>query len=344
MGVKFTAMSAKLKAMHSERLTEREYNLLLEKNTVGEICAYLKQTAYRSVLSELSDVNIHRGKLEECLERHNREDYFKLYVFADSNTRRLIRFFFMRDEITVLKEVLKHCFNNEHGVLPYIDAAKEEFFVKHSRINIPLLLQSTNVLSTAEACKNTDFYPVLAHAKSTGAEYPAIAMSLDKLYFRKLWKAIDKYAPKEQRETLKKYIGTQIDYMNIMWIYRCKKYFKISNELIYTYLIPIYFKLSKDEIISMVEAQNPTALENIISSGKYSDILSPPDDIPFIEQSYRKICFENAKKAYKLYPGTLTEIFAFFDIRLTETKNLETVIESVRYHSNAMQTKKLINI
>lgn len=344
MSTKFTAMSAKLKAMNAEHLTEQEYDQLLEKHTVGEICAYLKQTAYRSVTAELNDRSVHRGKLEECLERRNREDYFKLYVFADSDARKLIRFFFVRDEITVLKEVLKHCFNNEHGVLPYVDEIKGEFFDKHSGIDVPLLLQSTNVSSVAEACRNTDFYPVLSHARSNESGYPAIAMSLDRLYFHKLWKAIGKYAPKPQQAALKNYIGTQIDYMNIMWIYRCKKYFRISNELIYTYLIPIYFRLSKDDIISMIEAPTEAALENIISSGKYSDILLNSEGNLFIEQNYKKIRFKNAKKAYKLHPGTLTEVFAFFDMRLAETKNLETVIEAVRYHTDAEQTKKLINI
>lgn len=344
MGSEFCALSTKLKAMHSGHLTETEYSQLLEKHTVGEICSYLKQTVYEPFISDLNENDVHRGKLEECLERKNRDDYLKLYVFVDLNQRRLIRFFFMRDEIDALKSILRRCFNHEQTFTVHMDELKSEFFSKHSAINTDILLQSNNINSVTEACKNTEFYPILRHAVSTNADYPTVCMMLDRLYFRNLWSDIKKYVKKSQREQLERYIGQQIDYMNIMWIYRCKRYFKMPAELIYTYLIPVYYRLSREEITDMVEAPDINICENKILSGSYADILHSDDENFLIERNYKKICCKNAKKAYKLYPETMTEVFAFFDLCLIETENLETIIEGIRYQVNPDIVKRYIYI
>ena len=332
MGNEFCAISTKLKAMRAGHLTSAEYSDLLEKHSVGEICSYLKQTVYQSVLSDLNEQDIHRGRLEDRLEQKNREDYLKLFTFVDLDRRKLIRFFFMRDEIKVLKRVLRQCFNHEQTFSPRMDEVKGRFFKEHSKINIELLMQSRNINSVAESCRDTVFYSVLSHAASTNADYPMVCMMIDRLYFQSLWSAVGKYVDKAQRDSLKKYIGSQIDYLNIMWIYRCKRYFKMSNELIYTYLVPVYYRLTKEDITAMVEAADIETCEKIISSGRYSDILYSEDENFLIERNYKKICYKNAKRAYKLCPETMTEIFAFFDLQTIETENLETIIEGVRYN------------
>lgn len=342
MSSEFCALSAKLKAMRSGHLTKKEYNQLLEKHTVSEACAYLKNTSYEPFLSELNDNDVHRGQIEDCLEQRKRNDYFKLYVFVDLNQRRLIRCFFMRDEIEALKSVLMRCFNHEKIYNRHINKFKSEFFKKHSDIDIIRLWQSENISAAAEACKNSIFYPTLRHAASTGADYPTICMMLDHLYFKTLWSSISKYVKEEQRSTLKKYIGQQIDYINIMWIYRCKKFFRTPPELIYTYLIPIYYRLSKEDITAMAESENIAECEKYISSGRYSDILESDDENFLIEHNFKKICCREAKKAYKLNPETMTEIFAYFDMSMTEIENLETIIEGIRYQTPPELVKKYI--
>lgn len=342
MGSEFCALSAKLKAMRAGHLTETEYGQLLEKRTVSEACAYLKQTAYEPFLADLNENDVHRGQIEDSLDQRKRSDYLKLYVFVDLNQRRLIRCFFMRDEIDALKSVLRDCFNHEKTYNRHMDRFKGEFFEKHSDINISQLMQSESLAAVAEACKNSVFYTTLRHAVSTDADYPTVCMMLDSLYFKTLWTAIARYVEKNQRETLKKYIGQQIDYMNIMWIYRCKRYFRTPPELIYTYLIPIYYRLSKEEITAMVEADSTETCEREIAESRYSDILESDGGEFLIEHNFKRICFENAKKAYKLNPETITEVFAYFDMYVTEVENLETIIEGIRYQTDPEIVKRYI--
>ena len=44
MSVEYSAIAAKLKAMYSKFLTRDDYEQLLERKSVNDICSYLKST------------------------------------------------------------------------------------------------------------------------------------------------------------------------------------------------------------------------------------------------------------------------------------------------------------
>lgn len=331
MNNEFCALSAKLSAMHSGHLTFADYNALLEKHSVNEICSYLKKTYYEQFISDLNDASIHRGMLEKRIDRKLENEYVKLYKFVGLNERKLIRFLLLQNEISVLNTVLRRVLSHEETYSNGYEIVKSNFFSEHSDIDAELLQHSKTVSDICAACKNSVLYPVLKHADSMNADYPAISMMLTRFYFKALWAAASKFIQKNQQPEFKKFLGTQIDYLNIMWIYRCKRYFKTPKELIYTYLIPVYYRLSKDDISSLVEAETKDEYERLILNGRYADILKSADGEFYIERNYNRICFENAKKAYKLQSGTFTEVYAFFGLLMTERENIKTIIEGIRY-------------
>ena len=49
------------------------------------------------------------------------------------------------------------------------------------------------------------------------------------------------------------------------------------------------------------------------------------------DEKYMKQAIKQAKKAYKLYPETITQVFAFFCLLTAEEENIKTIIEGVRY-------------
>ncbi len=325
----FCALSTKIKAMHSGYLTADDYNAMLEKHSVGEISSYLKQTYYAPFISDMNDGAVHRGALEEHIERKFDSDYQKLYKFVGHKERKILRFLFMKSEITVLKIALGRIFGHERAIPGEIKNMTGGFFKEHSGIDTEQLTGSKTVADVAAACRNTVFCPVLERAVSRNSDYPGICMMLDRLYFGKLWSEAKKYVSGD--DVFLKYVGTLIDYLNIMWIYRCKRYFKTPAELVYTYLIPVYYRLSSEEISAVVEADSTEEAERIIAGTNYADILDADGDNAFIEHNYKNIYYKNAKKAYKLYPETITQVFAFFCLLTAEEENIKTIIEGVRY-------------
>ena len=63
-----------------------------------------------------------------------------------------------------------------------------------------------------------------------------IENELDKIYFENLEKTV-----KGSSKKLEKLIGIQADLFNILWLYRCKRYFGMEKE---EYLIPYRYRLS----------------------------------------------------------------------------------------------------
>ena len=79
MSVEYSAIAAKLKAMYSKFLTRDDYEQLLERKSVNDICSYLKSTpGYGEVLEQVNERDIHRGQMEILLEQKwltNTSDY-----------------------------------------------------------------------------------------------------------------------------------------------------------------------------------------------------------------------------------------------------------------------------
>ncbi|EFW06394.1 hypothetical protein HMPREF9488_00281 [Coprobacillus cateniformis] len=70
------AILAKARSMYSHRLTEQNYEELLKRRSINDLVAYLKsETAYSDILSDIKEINIHRGQLENLL---NKEIFLRL--------------------------------------------------------------------------------------------------------------------------------------------------------------------------------------------------------------------------------------------------------------------------
>ena len=90
-------------------------------------------------------------------------------------------------------------------------------------------------------------------------------MRLDRFYIETLWKAKNSLE-REDKDAFASWLGTDIDMMNIMWIYRGKKFWDFSNERIYTYILPIRYRLSSEDISRMVQSDDPKALEEYVKA------------------------------------------------------------------------------
>ena len=59
------AVLAKARAKFGKRLTEKDYNSLLNSNSVAEVMSYLKSyTHYAEALRDINERDVHRGRLE----------------------------------------------------------------------------------------------------------------------------------------------------------------------------------------------------------------------------------------------------------------------------------------
>ena len=87
-------------------------------------------------------------------------------------------------------------------------------------------------------------------------QYENAAPELNQDYFFKTWKQISRFPKKDAKKILREVFGTQIDWLNIMWVYRAKRFFRQQDAEIIPYIIPVYYKLKKTELQNMIRAQS----------------------------------------------------------------------------------------
>lgn len=336
MEVQYSAIAAKLKAMHANFLTNEDFEQLLSKTSVRDICAYLKSTrGYSDSLSELNDKTAHRGDAEILLENDLVDEYIRLYNFIDHSKREIMKFWFMRHELEFLKREIRHIYTHEAVSDDIVDRGRfDAFFKTHTKINRDIMRSATSLADCVEACRETPYAHALKRAKNLEADFFSMGMMLDSMYYDDVWRTINLRFDKSQRPLIKLHFGTKIDMLNLMWIYRSKKYFKFENELIFTYLLPVRYRLSEDSIRKMVLAKTCEEMVREAQKTVYAHLFDGLEDGVFIEENYNRIMYKTDKRIFVNHTDSMAAVYAYLALKEIEIDKITTIIEGVRYSQN----------
>lgn len=346
MNAEYSAISAKLKAMYSKFLTKEDYEQLLSLKSVGEICGYLKsQPAYKSVLENVNERDIHRGQIEILISNEIVEEYLRLYDFLDSSKREVLKFWFMRREIAFLTRELRYIFTHEsRNADPVSRDRFDAFFETHTKIDREHMLNAANLSDCIEACKNTPYLEPLQRAENLGADFFSVSMILEMFYYTSIWRTLSTRLSRSQAELFKKALGTKIDALNILWIYRGKKYFKFEDEIIFTYLIPIRYRLTEDFVKEIVQSETQESFIAKISETKYAMLFEGIDDGIFPDENYMSLIRKIDKRMFVNHPQSLIAVYTYLDLKELELNNIKTVVEGIRYNKSPESIRPHIHI
>lgn len=170
-------------------------------------------------------------------------------------------------------------------------------------------------------------------------EHPAQAVKAP--YFIKVWKEIDSFSGRQMRHVLREVFGTQIDWLNIMWIYRGKQFFHQNPQEIRKMLIPIQYKLKKTQFFQLLEAEETEAFPGILGNTAYffgKEALVKLED----EISYRNVMKKMYERLCKKHPSSMAPVYYYFHQKEQEIQNLTAALEGIRYQLAAKDIRELI--
>ncbi len=186
-----------------------------------------------------------------------------------------------------------------------------------------------------EACKNTPYSEPLQRAENIGADSFSMGMVLDTYYYKSIWHTASVALDKTQENLFKRLIGTKIDMLNLMWIYRGKKYFEFTNEIIFTYLLPVRYRLTEEVIKQLVNADSVERFIDIVNqSTAYGKLFEDYDKGRFPEGNYRYIYNRLSKSIFVTHPESMVAVYAYMNLKEVELNNITTIIEGIRYNLN----------
>ena len=326
----YSGITTKLRAMQSKLLTDDDFRELSEITSVPLAVAYLKQKpSYIEILSSLDDHDLHRGQIEKLLMNSVYKDFERIYRFANQEQRIFLNLYFKRFEILIIK----NCINNilDHRGIDMDISLFKAFFDHHSKLNVGLLSDSSSTDELIDNLKGSEYYKPLS--QMTNIEHPTLfdyEMALDLYYFGLLWKTKDKFLSKIDLALVTNSFGSQIDLLNLQWIYRSRKFYKMSAPAIYALTIPVTYKLKKSDISALVEAEDDDSFRGALAKTYYGlqyDSLGPDT----LERMYSFILRKILKREASQNPYSVATIYRYLHAKEHEIQRITIALECIRY-------------
>lgn len=337
----YSHISTKMRAKVAKMLNEQDYKEMLRKKTVGEVSSYLKHnTEYSNLLENINEDSIHRTELELLFKNSLIRDAIQITKFTKGNDHQYLKYIFLMFEIQNIKIMIRtletgNDLEETRGMLVDI--------YKYSNIDFENLLVSKSVEEFIGNLKGTIYYKILRPLIEGDGEIKIfdIEMALDMYYFKWIIKAKDKYLGGKNKHVIESFNEKELTLINMLWIYRSKKYYKMKDEMIYRYLINTKKNHKNQALVNMIEVKTEEELLQIFLNSKYSEVFQGVKDIYF-EKNFleylRKLTIHYLRKE----PFTIYSIIAYYRLKEIEIRNIVTIIEGIRYGNKPEHIEKFI--
>ena len=331
----YSGLSTKIRAMQSRLTTMDQFEEILQLSDVTQVAAYLKRMPeYSSRWDALDENTLHRGQIEKLLKKSIFQNFSRIYHFANPEQRKFLDLYSKRYEIRVLKEVMTNIFDHRDtdpvDVSPY-----REFFRLHSNIDVDRITTCSTMEELISCLKGNEFYIPLSkiqeHETALLFDY---GMALDLYYFTQIWNIRKKLFKGKDLEEITCTYGEKFDMLNLQFIQRSKRYYNMDPASIYALLIPVNYKLKKEEITALVEAPSYEEGRRIFQKtwygNKYEQLTAAN-----LEEFYNHIHRSILEKESHRNPYSVAVIYSYLYNKEHEVNRLTIAIECVRYGDDA---------
>jgi len=339
---RFAAVNSKVRVLEGRFLEEGQIEKLLECRSFGESVKYLyENTPYRSVLKGYRIEDLHRGMLEVILKRDYIRNFDKFEHYLNGDYKKLLRIFFMKFEIEDIKIIMR-------GI--YIKKTRAELSAlvtsqsRLSSINYERLIKAEDIGSALEELKGTVYYRYISSSvRDIEKEgFFRFETSLSASYYSELVSFVKKLG-KEDREILEKISGIQVDLINLQWIFRAKKYYKLYPEEILAYAIYYGFRLSRDKLKELSYVKSIDEFLDKLKGIPYSQIFLDSENQDYLIEreifSYLKDIYNKYKRDYRM---NISVLYSFLELAYLECRDVIAILESKRYSINYEDSAKFI--
>lgn len=340
----FAAVNTKIKVLERDFLNHNQLEKLVESRDYKDAILFLREyTSYSKILKEFSIDKLHRGELEIILKKNYIYKYCKLIHYLKGEYKLLFKILYMRFEIEDLKVILRGKFIGKSS-----DEIKKLMCYSStlSSFDYNNVIEAKNLESAVEKLSETKYYKHIAHiAKHINEDGMfRLEMALDFVYFIYLRKFIKKLGY-EDRECVEKFKGIQADLLNIQWIFRGKKYYKLPPEELLNYTIYDGHKLNKDKLKGLCYSKSIEEFYDAVQALPYGKLFSNSRYEEYLLEReillYHKHIFEKEKRENKL---NISAVISYLELALIEIRDVISIVENKRYSSVNDITLKYITV
>ena len=325
------AANTKALAIMGDFLLPEDYLAILEMDRLDEILQFLSQRVrYQDLLAgETDPIETYEIKMKRVFF----ETYEKIYHFYVGPYRTFFMAMFMRYDVENLKLFARVISRGESLANIKQNLIFSELYasVDYSRI-----LVVENMQDFVEALKGTMYHDLIVWFLE---EDPIrmnfrLEMSLDRLYFQKLYQSILKL-DRMDRKLMGELLGANIDMLNLQWIYRGRRFFDISAEEIYNFTLDhgAQYNLRRLKDLCYMDFDK---YREFILEGSYGDLFK--DREYMLERGMERHLFYEVRKMMKANRMSLAIPVGILFLFEYEIRDLFTIMEGKRYKFQDLQS------
>lgn len=325
----YSGIITKTRAMQKNIIPKADYEKIANMESISDLINYLRlNPSYADLLKNQDEHTLHRAQAEQILADSLHLEFAKLYRFANLNQRKVLSLVFFRFEVSILKRCLRNVFSSDTS---YDLMLFEPFFLKHSDLKVKELAAAQSIDEFISLLAGTQYYDLFKKLQETNhSTLQDYQVQLDVYFFKRVWKLKDQILKGKNLKAVTMIYGTQIDLLNLLWIYRSKKYYDVDAGTILTNIIPISYKLSKQDITSLVEAVSVEDFMKIVQTTYYGK-LNDGNSSDSLEHLYRQMYNKLYDTCSSKFSSSMAPILKFIYLKELELDMLTTSIECIRY-------------
>lgn len=315
--INYPTINAKLKGMYAKTLTKEDLEDLIKQNTIKDAIIILK-----TKIKPLENLNIDakRIELEAQLDNIIINDIEKIYKYLKGSAKEIFDAYILKYKIKCLKIIWKNIqIGKQDEKIQEIEGWLE-FFQDIKNIH-----NTKNKEEFLQSIKNDKLRKIFENSTN----FFDLESKLYKFYLENLYKKV-----KGKSKELENEISTEIDFINILSIYRCKKYYGFYNK---EYFINYGKILSKEKISDIEEANSIEDINEVLKETKYSKIVKND-----VEKDFRIHIYKRYKKYFRENNFDISLIISYFYIQEMEETNIIGIIEGIRYKLDKEEIRKKI--
>jgi V/A-type H+-transporting ATPase subunit C len=219
--------------------------------------------------------------------------------------------------------------------------SQNDFLREHISFDLGEMQRAHTMAEVQSLLSDTRYEGVIRRlVELPDATYADYATALDHYFYEIAWKDKERIQNTKTRKIVTELIGTEIDWQNIMWMYRQKRFYDRSVTEVYASIIPIRYRLRKPELRRLLEAENVDIFREILSKSVYftekDAVVTLEDEISFqkvMDGVYRKTC--------EKYPMSIAPVYRYLHDKEQEIAILMTIMEGVRYRISPREIQEV---
>lgn len=340
---KHSCVDTKVMAMKSRMLTKSDYQALIREPDVAGVLSYLKnETYYAPFLKNVDTLQVHRQAVEIPLNRMKIQQIEKILHYLSGMEKGFIKTFLIRADIEALRILIRGMARGENleSLAPLLVYSEE-----YTNIDFEHLLKASDWESFKKVLVHTEYFRILEIYKTGSIDedlFP-IEKSLERYYYDKLKWYLDRLDQRENKALITT-MRKGIDLLNLIWLYRGKKFYNLSREELLAYSLRGGLRIKMEGIQKMAEVKDmDTLLQMMESYDEYKFLFNHRKTIDlYMERRRERFLYFAFLNLFHKNDSGIGKVVAFIRLTEFEIEDVTSIIESKRYRMSIEETEKFL--